>query len=258
MGAFGLSSINRVDAATVTASSEAATLPASYVANPKRWLYWRSLTTAPYLDFDFGANVALDLVALFGMGSFAAADTLHLKLSTVAAGGTDVDGVGPVACNVVQGYAQYGYIFPATRTARYLRIAFATAAARDLRRAWAGPLDRFTRTWDYGSPEQAEDGTAVERAPTTGAEFADPGILGRRRTFELNSMTSGDHDLLRAAIKRVGVGQKQIVAVPDTAGDLARDMILGLVAEPPSVARRAYNVWQANLTVRETPYTDPL
>lgn len=259
---LSLSWINRLDAASFQASSEATRLTAANLANADRWRLWRtSGAVDAYVDIDFGAAYAIGVVGLFGLNGWAAGDTIRLRLDAVTPGAGVLLDTTAIAAGVVEGYDQYLYVLAASVNARYLRINGNAASLSaqgyfQMRRAWAGPLVTLARNFDWGIKRGRRQGTEIARPRRTGAEFVDPGIRPRTISLELNTASAADAVQLAELDRVAGDGASQVLLIPNPAGDLARDPILGRLENSDGLMHRALAVHSKGLTIVETPYQE--
>jgi len=127
------------DAATVTTGNEETTLPASNVQSMQPSKRWRTTNnTNCWIQFDFGAAVALDFVAVCSHNG-SAADTLRVRASADSTPTTSPDydsstqNLYPSATKPTwpswRTHWDSHYVFASTQTWRYWRIDFAVAGS---------------------------------------------------------------------------------------------------------------------------------
>jgi hypothetical protein len=227
-----ISYINHVDASDtiIAADSELASLPVANVADSivqRRWQIGAG-TASGSLQVDFGSNVSIELLGLFGV-SFASADTVRHRLSAVSMGAGELFDSTALASGVVSGYGQTVSKLDAAVSARYWQCDIAASAAFYVGRAWAGPVWNFERNFSLGATEDEVDGSTVTRAARSGVAYVDIGPTLRSAEFALEAMSSTDRASARAMIKAVG-RRSQVVYVPDPdSADLNKEALLGLL-----------------------------
>jgi hypothetical protein len=232
----GFSTINLVDApaTTIAASAEVATLPASNITHPVVQKPWRALITTPTLDIDFGADVDIDALGMFGL-TMIAGDTVQHKFSSVSQGAGEVLDTGSINCGVVDGFFQHVYLPNATLTARYWTIVFnatsrVAAGYMDVGRVWAGELWEPDINFSYGWGWGWVDTRDVPRAKRSGVEFPSEGATYRKISVTYEQLSESESDEAEETDRLCG-RHKQLLFIPDPAGDLFRGPILGRLAD---------------------------
>ena len=160
MGNAALSYINRIETATLSASSDVASMPVTNLATAHRAEKWRSGTgNAVFIDADFGAALEIGVIGIFG-SNLTATGQWRLRLSATGIGTGELLDTGLVAAGVVPGYGQALH-FPATPiAARWLRVDLSDAAIAAMADGyheagilWAGPAFRPERNFDFDAAD---------------------------------------------------------------------------------------------------------
>lgn len=224
---------NVKSAPTITALSASSALPVQNLADRRVQKVWRSLLTSSWFGVDFGANVPISVLGLFGC-TLLATDTVRHRLSTVSLGAGDVLDTGAVACNVQPRYFQHLTINSPALTARYWQcdIGAASRAALgyfDIGRAWAGDVWSPSINIDYGWAEYWQDDAGISKSQRSGAVFTSDGALYRRLTATFQWLN--DTDKASAMELDAACGSRgQMLFIPDSAGSPNSQAILGRMA----------------------------
>jgi hypothetical protein len=222
---------NWIDTATLAAGDQATTLPVANLKDRRVQKCWRSGTsTATYFTADFGAAQQIDVIALFGL-TLSETDTVRIRLSNTALGDGEILDTTALASGVLDGYDQYVYLPEASLSARYLRIDVDAASRAaignfDLGRAWVGPGWFPAIGYSLGQGVKWNDDSTVIRSPRSGATFVDKTPPYRSRDISFEWLSQDDQNALMDMDRLVGRGG-QMLFIPDTQGDLARDPLLG-------------------------------
>lgn len=188
---------NRVDSATITASSEVASLPASNVAQLWRSKPWRSTGCASeWIKFDFGAAAAVRALALVGH-NFTSGATLKIQ-----ANATDVWTAPSIDVTLTYHADNVVYLWSSDQSYRYWRITIVDASNPDgfieVGRVFLGqtatPERNFTR-W----AKEPVDPTVITRS-YDGAESFDCREPYDLLTFEFDRVLTAAFDALAAAV----------------------------------------------------------
>jgi hypothetical protein len=220
--------VNAIDGATFTAGSQAATLPASNLAQTRMGRVWRSLAATSWFQASFAAATAIDVLALGGAG-LASTDQVRHRLYD--AGGSLLLDVTE-ACGVLDGYALHVHLLASPLTVASWRCDI-TATSRaglgyfDIKRAWAGPKFQpaigISRPFDDGW----QDDAANMRGKLSGGFFGGDGPQYRAVNLVLNYIADGTEKAQVKEMLRVAGRRGQVLAIPDEAGDIPREAILG-------------------------------
>ncbi len=224
--------VNRVDAAALSASSEAS--PDGLVGKLQTIRLaqvWRSESATAWFRADFGSAVAIDMLGLFGT-DIAAADLVRHRLSAVSAGGYELLDA-EAASGVQEGYAQHILPLDATIAARYweCRITAASLSGTGyfhVGRAWAGAALKLQSNPAFGATRGWRDLSRVTRGEVSGIRDSQGGAKLRTATFALSNMVEADHRAIEEMQRIAGLtGQVFFIPAPDDTEYRARDAILG-------------------------------
>jgi hypothetical protein len=226
--------VNAVDTATtITAGSEAATLPASNLASSRFGRIWRTVgATTSYFIVTFAAATSVSVLALGGC-TLSATDTVRHRLYS-ADGTTVLYDSGVIACGVLSQYALHVHLLGASYSASFWRCDIvatsrATQGYFDIARAWAGPM--WTPTIGISLPwsESWEDGGEVIRAKRSGGTFVGDGPQYRTVEVVLKWMSEADRAQAEDMARAVGT-RSQVLLIPLESGTIPRQAILGRFA----------------------------
>jgi hypothetical protein len=194
---INLAFFNRVDSATITASSEVASLPAANVAQAWRSKPWRSTGCASeWIKFDFGSAQAVRALVFVGHNLTSGATIKIQANATDAWGSPSIDlALTYHAANVV-------YLWSSDQTFRYWRITIVDAANPEgfveLGRVFLGQTATPERNYCRWNKEQI-DPTTITRS-YDGAESFDNRTTYDRLTFEFERILTATFDALAAAV----------------------------------------------------------
>ncbi|MCA6304542.1 MAG: hypothetical protein IM628_06955 [Phenylobacterium sp.] len=181
---------NRLDAGTLSASSEALAVANLRADQADTASSWQASTTTPWLRLDAGSPVTARAVGLFRTNLTTAA-TVTVRAGTTA-GASDV-ALLSAATGVVAGVGQWVGWFPSLVTARHWEIAIADTGNTDgfirVGLAFLGPVFQPTRNFSYRSTRGRE--RQVLRAQARGGQVY-PRVDWRRRvrTVDLPLLTA--------------------------------------------------------------------
>lgn len=240
--------VNACDTATFTAGSEAATLPASNLANSKTGKVWRSLATTSYFIANFAAATNITVLAL-GSCTLSSTDTVRHRLYSGAnATGTLLYDSGVVSCGVLDGYALHISKLAATYSALSWRcdiVATSRATAAygyfDIKRAWAAPILQTGVGMSHGWGEVWKDGSDNVRGKLSGGFFGGDGPKQRLMNFTLDWLSESEKTTLLDMQRLIGT-KSQLLFIPDEDLSQPRTAILGRLLDPQEAKESAARV----------------
>lgn len=227
---------NMADTATIGASSQELTMPASTILTPHVSERWRSLTNSSFFVLDLGALKTLDTVMVRGL-TMSASGLARLRLSTVDSSGAagDVLDTGALANQATPyfdlDYGAFVYPLPAAVSARYVRFGQSDPASTYVE---AGAICVGLRTgFTYNFVPGASLGY-VDRSRSTVTSGGQTLIWidnkYRKLVLNFDWVTSAQRYGLIEAMDRVNGQHSNVLCITDTAStNLARDSIWGLV-----------------------------
>jgi len=163
-------------------------------------------------------------------GTLASTDQIRHRLYD--AGGTVLLDV-TVSAGVQDGYGLHVYKLAATQSAFSWRCDI-TASSRasagyfDIARAWAGPVWQPAIGIAYPWDEGWQDGANNVRGKLSNARFQGDGARFRTVNIVLDFMSDADKLQAKTMMRLTGT-RGQILVIPDEAGDVAREAILGSI-----------------------------
>lgn len=224
---------NAVDDGTCVANSQASTLPASNLKSPRFGRVWRSLSTTPTLEITFAQPTTIRALALAGC-TLAAADTVRHQLITDLLVIAYDSGVIP--CGVEEEYALHAKLLSQSYASIKYWVTYFSAPSRatdgyfDIARAWAGPCWTpevgMSRPWGEGW----SDGADIIRGKKSGGVFVGDGPKLRTLDFSLDWMGDADKALCKRMLRDIG-RRKQLFVIPDEAGHIPTEAILGRIPD---------------------------
>lgn len=248
---------DRIVAATVTASSQVSTLPATHLQHPHVSRVWRTgaAVTSAYILADLGASYAIGWTAVAGL-NLSATGTVRVRLSTVdttgAAGNAYDSGVISPG-GVDPAYRLFAHLLPSSPTGRYLRLDFddATLDYIEAGRWWAGTALRAARSHDYGLRRVAQD-LGARTVAETGQVWVEE--RGKRRgvQLEFNGLNQEEFEEHLEVLQRThGLGDDMMVMLNDETTNVGRDTYIGTVESPLDLSLPSFRRWSLGLTVYE-------
>lgn len=240
MGGVALGFPNRVDIATITASSSAAGCPASNLQTKNLAKVWRStgVSGAITLDFDFGAAVAVRAFAAIGCnatssGTFRFTAGASVGSSSAMDSGTlgvvrmplDPDSLAwgdpafweGAGTQWIKGVHPIMYVHPTQVSARYARATFTDATNADgflqVARAFVGPAIAPAQGDSYGRRSGIDDLTTFA---LPGARYARQGRKPKRVELSLRWLTAGEARSVRNISRRAGADE-DVLYIPNLA-----------------------------------------
>lgn len=234
-----LSYLNYVQAANtiITASSAQTSLPAVNITGVSPYNdFWQSTSTTASLTIDFGAEVAINDLALAGL-TMTAGDTLRHRLSSAAAGSTagDLLDSGTFDPGVVTGYDQAFYPLATTLAPRYWRIDFsvpsmATEGFLRVGMAWAGksllpeigiPVGSFTDDW--------LDVSEIDVAKYSGKKYTLSLPKMRAVEFGLAGLSEAEKSFIKELKRLCGISAPVLFIRDPTRNELQSEAIIGQI-----------------------------
>lgn len=255
--------LNRADEAVLTAGSQADTLPVQNLQSPHLSTRWRSDgVTTTYIDADFGASVAIGVIALLGTNLTAAA-TKRIRLSNTAPSTGDLLDTGTVAAGISDLYRNLFHVLAAPVTARYMRLDLDDAAAVDPQtgtgaagfleagRLVAAPAFRPGRNYSYEWGPQWIDPSAKTRSEG-GQIFIDRRPRYRALSFALDMLTEAEALGQAFELDRAAGASADVLAIPQPDGSyLSETAVWGPLAQQTPLLNHAHGLWKKNYTVEE-------
>lgn len=227
--------VNRVDTAAITASSEAGNLVADNLRAQPISVRWRTTDLNAYVDFDFGADVEIGVVALRfyrpGLGTIGGTITHTIDADGGTPGAGAVYDSGAIDANVDADHGYHLHLLPTAATGRYWRCALDLSGPSfvDIGRAWAGPAFQPTLNvaYDYADFWRDETGLNAVVARRSGRAFLDN--QPARRVLELPFQPHPDDAQSFRDLDRMAGTKSQVLACvyPGTASGRARDTVIG-------------------------------
>jgi hypothetical protein len=215
----GLSWINYLDAAVLSASSEASGLPVGNLQVLHLSTKWRSdgMLNASLMA-DYGTALPVDVLGIFG-GNFSAACQWRIKLSSTAAHDGDLYDSGLVAMNpdirvdrrkptAVISKSQAVHLLAAPVTARYRKMEFQDTGLSYLEAglAWDGKLTQFERNFAYGQAPQTQDPSTITTS-RGGNAYTDLRPQFMTDSFTFPALTEDEAKILQAMDEAVGTAR---------------------------------------------------
>lgn len=251
-GAIGY--INRVMTATLVASSQQASLPATNLQSPHMAIKWRSAThTGVTLDVDAGSSVPWRAIGLFA-SNFTPTATWTIALGATQ-GSSGVYSSGSINQNQVAGYGQAIHVLSAPLSARWLRLTLGDAALSglgyfEIGGIFAGPLFQPARNFQYGRTAGWIDPSIKSRSKG-GQIFADIKPKFRVQDFQfayLSEQEAFDAEDIDQAAGTVN----NVLFIPDPAGAfLTRDCIFGTIEDASGRTHSAHPIFGKRYRIQE-------
>lgn len=233
---------NNADGATVGASSQVLTMPASNLLTPHPSERWRSLSNAAWVVLNKGASIVSDTVMLAGLTCGANA-TLRLRLSTIDASGAagDVLDTGAVANGAPTFDVAYGCFvtrLPAPAAWQYVRIDILDPDAAFVEAGCI--LDGLSHSFVYnfapGGTFQHVDRSRVTKS-ASGLTLTWDDNNYRQINLTFNSVTSAERYGVVERLDRVKGKKRNVLLMTDAASaNLPRDSIFGLVTSQTPIS----------------------
>lgn len=233
--------VNLADAASVTADSEALSMPASLLQNVHVRKRWRSTAATAAILCDLGASLSPDTFGLFGL-TVGAGATCRLRVSTVDATGAAGDALdtGVLTSSSAWFDPDYGAFVYASAavTGRYVRFDLADAGADyvEAGRLVAGVRTAFGANFTPGSTRGRVD--LSRRTRTQGGQMLlDRKPKARTLALDFDFLTAAEWAAtLEAADRDNGLTDDVLLILDPTGDNVARDAIWGLLTDLSPVA----------------------
>lgn len=248
---------NNADSGTLTASSQALTMPVSNLLTPHPSERWRSLTNADYFILDKGSSLSGDTVMVPGL-TCGATSTVRLRLSTSDATGAagDVLDTGAIAngtANFDIKYTSFVWRLANAASWRYTRVDISDPAATYVEAGCIvdGLSESFTYNFGYGGSIQYVDRTRV--APTSSGQtltWSDNHFRRADLTFQWINETQR-YGVVEQLDRDKG-RRSNVLLITDTAStNLPRASIFGLVTDITPVTFAILNIFGKQLRIDE-------
>ena len=202
---------------TAVTGTPVASMPLSNLLDPQPRLRARLLGNAAGILIDFGADTAIEAVALMSTTLPSDATIRWRAGPTTAVSAFDTGTLAASTSDAANG--NIVLLNSSAVTARYLQIDLTSGSATviDIGRLVAGPLWRISRAMAYGVTEGRLMLDRRDRNPLTGAEFPVPALVNPRITrFTLPLLTNTEirtqHRTMVAALGVAG----DTLWIPDT------------------------------------------
>jgi hypothetical protein len=212
----GLSWLNYLDGAVLTATSEAAGLPIGNLQVLHLSTKWRSdgMLNASLMA-DYGAALPVDVLGIFG-ANFTAAAQWRIRLSSTAAHDGDLYDSGLIAMNpdirvdrrkptAVISKSQALHLLAAPVPARYRKMDLLDSGLSYLEAglAWDGKLTQFERNFSYGQAPQMQDPSTTTKA-VAGNAYTDLRPQYRTDSFTFPLLTEAEAKTVEGMDAAVG------------------------------------------------------
>lgn len=244
---------DRARTATVTASSELSTLPATFVQTPHISQRWRtsSGTTSASLTFDLGAAYPIGLVVVRGT-NVTSSGTWRVEISNDSAFGTTTWDSGTLAAAPYTPRGQLVTIPAPSTDSRYVRVTLAEASASYIEAGHVGIFLAWTPTHglQHGFVRHNRDGTVVSRS-FGDAVWTDRRIVRRALSLRLHALTASEARQFVEIILTQGSGLDTAVVLDDGSSSLAEDTYVGLLSAPVEVVNQTLDWHSAFLSIEE-------
>jgi hypothetical protein len=241
---------NLADAATLTASSQALTMPAANVQSAHVGRRWRSLSaTSEILTFQWSSDQTIDTLAVFGT-TMTAAGTVQFTLKDSLANVLDSSSALVVDSNFDSNIRLLGA--PITNV-RFLVITFSDPSASYIEagRVFAGARSSFGTNFSYGWQYGWTDRSI--RSKTRGGQtliFRDNSF--RTLDVSFNFLTSDERNGFVESIDRVNLASTDVLFITDTASaNLPRDSIWGLITDQSPVVQPYFDRFAKKYSIEE-------
>lgn len=233
---------NNADAGTVTASSQALTMPASNLLNPHPSVRWRSLTNADHFVLDKGAAISADTAAVFGLTCGATA-TVRLRLSSIDATGAagDILDTGVLASGDPHfdvGYGSFVWRLAASAAWRFLRFDISDPDGDYVEAGCVldGLSTQFTYNFAPGGGFKHVDRSRSEKS-ASGMTLIFEDDVHREVELTFPTVSSPQRYGAIERLDRIAGRKRNVLLISDTASsNLPRDSIFGLVTDQTPVA----------------------
>ena len=254
---------NLIDAATLTAGSQKASLPVQNLqSNPtsKKWHTAAGVSSSHFLA-DLGSAQACNLLML-AKSNLTASATIRVRASTSDATAESGDLLDTGAGSPLEGvdagcdpnYGSVLVIFDASVTARYWRVDLADTGAADnlqIGRAFLGPAWQPTRGMLYGWGNAWGDESTVRRTDG-GQDIVNERARRRQLQFRLSFMNEAEmygnaFELARAQ----GITGSVVVVGAESGSYVSQQSLFGRVVLTQPLINETHNVFQTRYTIEE-------
>jgi hypothetical protein len=153
-------------------------------------MVWRTTGTAGYAILDMGAGAVYDTVAIVG-STLASSDTVRVRTGTAVSGVgiTDTTAKPAYTGNKPDGFTTKTVFTLGTRTERYVRIDFVSAAIVEVQRIVVGP-SIATIGLDYGPEHSIVDSSDI--GTILGADTVEAGLRKAKWKFSMSMVSETD------------------------------------------------------------------
>jgi hypothetical protein len=249
---------NLADSGTVTASSQALTMPAATLQDPHPSNRWRSLVSTAFIVLDNRALVTADTSALFGM-TCGRNSTVRLRRSSLDASGAagDVLDTGTIvngAASFDVSYGSFLYRSSAPQAWRYTRIDISDPDASYVEAGIIldGLSEAFTYNFNPGGSIQHIDRSRLAQA-SSGQTLSWDDNTFRRVDLAFDWVTAAQRYGVIERMDRVKGKHRNILLMTDTASsNLPRASLYGLLSDITPVGFTAFpDIFQKQLRLDE-------
>jgi hypothetical protein len=240
-------------AATITAASAAATMPASNLALAQPTDVWRSTSlTSQYIEIDLGSAQAIDLVALM-FTNLTSAGTWRVQAGTTTGVSNWDSGTVTAWAGSVQNVDRPHTLLylGAAQTYRYWKITLTDAANPagyfQAGRVVMASAFKPTRNYAYGAGRGFKD--LSERKDTIGGNLLFETRAKRPLiSVELNWLTATEAEATLLELQRLADGPVLLVTNPDASPYRMGRMYYGLPTYEPAIVA-ALNIYQTRISI---------
>lgn len=247
MGSAALVIDNNADDGTVSASSQALTMPASNLLTPHPSERWRSLSNSAYFILDKGSSIEADTVLVNGLTCGENA-TVRARLSTIDATGVagDVLDTGTLAdgdAHFDRNYSSFVYRLPAPSSWRYLRFDIDDPDATYVEAGFV--FDGLAEEMDFNFvPGASIQWIDRSRIATTSSGITLPWQDNRFRRVGLSFdfVSEAQRNGLFERLDRDKGRTKNVLLLLDSdSTNLPRDSVMGLIGEQTPITWGPFN-----------------
>lgn len=245
MGNAAIAYLNLADSGSVTASSQASAMPASYLQDPHVSMRWRSRTNDDFFVVDLLSSQSIDTVLVRGM-TVSASSTVRIRISTADSSGADGDASdsGSLISGSTYFDADYGAIVFTTATpvtGRYVRIDISDPDGSyvDAGRVFVGLRTQFSYNFNWGwGIGYTDRSTKIKSRGGQTLVLTDNSF--RTINVDLAWVSSSQRYGIIETIDRVNGTHLDVLLITDTdSTNLARDTIFGLISNQSPVTNPA-------------------
>lgn len=247
---------NKVDTASLSASSEIATLPASNVQEPHLSLKWHMAAgvKSGYVVIDAGSSVSCSVLAVLGTNLTSAA-TMQLRASDADSGAVSslLYDSGSISAGVDD---NYGAIYKSwtAQAARYWRLDLADASLPDniqVGRIFLGPAWTPTINMQLDPGFDSVDPSRIDKS-YGGQAWADVRPQYRCLEFSLDLRTEAEIFGNAYALARAAGVVSDVLVIPDISGSyLSQQAIWGLMSSSTPIRQPKTNSYTKKFKIEE-------